>query len=646
MNHPKPCLRAYVALVTAASAALLSLACFLPDVCAADKPWPPPSGVPMTAWGKEISPDKPVLPEYPRPQMVRAEWLNLNGMWDYAITSKAATEAPAKYDGRILVPFPIESVLSQVAKKVDAKDRLWYSRTFEVPKRWKGRRILLNFGAVNWEATVTVNGKWVGHHTGGYDGFSLDITNALKPSGPQELVVSVHHPIVGGEPHGKQEVRTGYITYTAAAGIWQTVWLEPVPIARIEHLKMISDIDKGQLQLVVATGAIAAAGQTVEAIVMDGEKEVARASGFPGMPMSIAIPNAKLWWPETPFLYDLKITLKQDEKIVDTVGSYFGMRKISIGPDKKGITRILLNNQFIFQNGLLDQGYWPDGIYTAPTDEALRFDVEMTRKLGYNMLRKHVKVEPDRWYYWTDKLGVLVWQDMPSAGEIAWDDYFSRYVRRGQFLPDPWGNYESELRRMVRGRLNHPSIVMWINFNEGWGLSMAPEVPKQPRRPAPGMEALLKRMVDAVREEDPTRLIDPESGIGGGGKKPDGTGAGNDVFDFKLGDVLDYHAYARETPKAEKNRAAVLGEYGWAHLRDRACNQVECSKDLTLSGIVLVQLTDVENEENGALTYARAQKPAIPVEQTGIDLINKMHRSGYPNYPGRDPRTVRPDAAK
>ena len=329
----------------------------------------PPSGVPMTAWGKEISPDKPVLPEYPRPQMVRAEWLNLNGMWDYAITSKAATEAPAKYDGRILVPFPIESVLSQVAKKVDAKDRLWYSRTFEVPKRWKGRRILLNFAAVNWEATVTVNGKWVGHHTGGYDGFSLDITNALEPSGPQELVVSVHHPIVGGEPHGKQEVRTGYITYTAAAGIWQTVWLEPVPIARIEHLKMISDIDKGQLQLVVATGAIAAAGQTVEAIVMDGEKEVARASGFPGMPMSIAVPNAKLWWPETPFLYDLKITLKQDEKISDTVGSYFGMRKISIGPDRKGITRILLNNQFIFQNGLLDQGYWPDGIYTAPTDE-------------------------------------------------------------------------------------------------------------------------------------------------------------------------------------------------------------------------------------------------------------------------------------
>jgi beta-galactosidase/beta-glucuronidase len=612
---------------------------------AADKPWPPPTGVPMTAWGTGISPGKPILPEYPRPQMVRKEWLNLNGMWDYAISPKAATEAPAKYDGRILVPFPVESVLSQVAKKVDRNDRLWYRRKFEVPARWMGQRILLNFGAVNWEASVAINGKWVGRHTGGYDGFSLDITNALKPSGPQELVVSVHHPIVGGEPHGKQEVHTGYITYTAAAGIWQTVWLESVPMAHVDHLRMIADIDQGRLQLVAATGAIAAVGQTVEAIMLDGQKEVARASGFPGLPMSLAVPKAKLWWPETPFLYDLKIALKQDGKIIDAVDSYFGMRKISVGPDKKGVTRILLNNQFIFQNGLLDQGYWPDGIYTAPTDEALRFDVEMTRKLGYNMLRKHVKVEPDRWYYWTDKLGVLVWQDMPSAGEIAWDDYFSRYVRSGEFLPDPWGNYESELRRMVRGRWNHPSIVMWINFNEGWGLSMAPEAPRQPRRPAPGMVALEKRMVDAVRQEDPTRLIDPESGIGGGGKKPDGSGAGNDIFDFKLGDVLDYHAYAAETPKAERNRAAVFGEYGWAHLRDAAFSLIERSKDLTISGIVLVQLTDVENEENGALTYARAEKPAIPVEQTGIDLIHKMRRSGYPNYPGRDPRTARPDAA-
>ena len=435
-------------------------------------------------------------------------------------------------------------------------------------------------------------------------------------------------------------------TYTAAAGIWQTVWLEPVPVAHIDHLKMTSDIDQGQLHLTVATGSLAAAGQTVEAAVLDGEQEVARGSGVPGLPISIAIPQAKLWWPETPFLYDLSITLKQDGKLVDAVGSYFGMRKISIGPDQKGITRILLNNEFIFQNGLLDQGYWPDGIYTAPTDEALRFDVEMTRKLGYNMLRKHVKVEPDRWYYWTDKLGVLVWQDMPSAGEIAWDDYYSRYVKAGQFLPDPWGNFESELRRMVRGRFNHPSLVMWINFNEGWGLSMTPEAPSQPRHAAPGMDALLRRMVNAVREEDPTRLIDPESGVGGGGKKPDGSGYGNDLFDFKLGDVLDYHAYAGETPTAEPNRAAVLGEYGWAHLRDRAFPLIDQSRALTLSGLVLVQLTDVENEENGALTYARAQKPAIPAEQTGIDLINKMHRSGYLNYPGRDSRTVTPRAAK
>jgi hypothetical protein len=639
-------MRVHLRSVIAGFVVLVSLACFTADTYSADKPWPPPSGVLMTAWGKQISPDKPVLPEYPRPQMVRKQWLNLNGMWDYAITPKAATQPPTRYDGRILVPFPVESVLSQVARKVDGEDRLWYSRRFEVPEGWRGQRILLNFGAVNWEATVFVNGKWVGRHTGGYDAFSFDITNALNPSGLQELVVSVHHPVVGGEPHGKQEVRTGYITYTAAAGIWQTVWLEPVPISHIDHLRMIPDIDQGQVHVLAATGAIAAAGQTVEAIVLDGDKEVARGSGFPGVPMSIAILKAKLWWPETPFLYDLKITLKQDGKVVDAVSSYFGMRKVSIGPDKQGTTRMLLNNEFIFQNGLLDQGYWPDGVYTAPSDEALRHDIEMTRKLGYNMLRKHVKVEPDRWYYWTDKLGVLVWQDMPSAGEISWDDYFSRYVRNGQFLPDPWGNYESELRRMVRGCFNHPSIIMWISFNEGWGLSMTPEVPGQPRCAAPGMEALLRQMVHAVRAEDPTRLIDPESGVGGGGKRPDGSGYGNDLFDFKLGDVLDYHAYAGETPKAEKNRAAVMGEYGWAHLRDRASNQIEQWKHLTVSGIVLVQLTDVENEENGALTYARAQKPAIPVEQSGKDLVRKMHQSGYLNYPGRDPGTVRPDAAK
>jgi hypothetical protein len=627
-------------MVTNLSAAVISgllLLCTLPASAlrAEDKPWPPPSGVPMTIWGKEISPDKPVLPEYPRPQMVRQEWLNLNGPWDYAITARNAP-APASYAGKILVPFPVESVLSQVARKMDGSQRLWYARTFEIPTQWTGQDVLLNFGAVDWDATVTVNGHAVGRHTGGYDGFSFNITNALNPTGPQNMVVSVWDGVCGGFPHGKQALGTGYITYTPAIGIWQTVWLEPVPPVHIESLKMFSDIDKGLMNLTVDTGSGAVAGQAVEAVVTDNGHEVARAAGVPGQAIAIAIPHAKLWWPESPFLYDVQITLSQQGKRVDSVGSYFGMRSITLGPDGKGITRMLLNKQFIFENGLLDQGYWPDGIYTAPTDAALRFDIDVARRLGYNMLRKHVKVEPDRWYYWADKLGMLVWQDMPSAGEVAWGDYQSFHVPHDGFLADPWGNFESELRRMVRGRLNHPCIVMWIDFNEGWGLRVIDKTDAEPAHPAPEVRGIVKRMMDAVREEDPSRLINPEGGRGGG--QP-----GEGMFDFKFGDVLDYHAYAGEIPKADQ-RAAVLGEYGWAHIHNSAWSLLEKADAITISGMVNTQLTDVENEENGAVKYDRSEKiggqdgkDPTTLDQNGRNLVDEVHKVGYLNYPGRDP---------
>jgi len=610
-----------------------------PWLTAEDKPWPPTTGVPMTTWGKEISLDKPVLPEYPRPQMVRKEWLNLNGPWDYAITARDA-DAPSAYAGKILVPFPVESVLSQVNKRIDGSKRLWYARSFEIPKAWQGEKILLNFGAVDWDATVTVNGQKVGTHRGGYDGFSFDITPALKPTGPQDIVVSVWDGVRGGFPHGKQELSTGYITYTPSIGIWQTVWLEPVPAAHIKSLAMFSDIDKNLLNLTVQTGSAAVDGQTFEAVVLDQGREVGHASGTPGQPLAIPIPHAKLWWPETPFLYDLKITLSQHGKPVDAVGSYFGMRKISLGPDTTGVTRMLLNNQFIFQNGLLDQGFWPDGIYTAPSDEALRFDIEATRRLGYNMLRKHVKVEPDRWYYWADKLGMLVWQDMPSAGEIAWGDYFSFHVPKDGFLPDPWTNFETELRNMVKGRLNHPCIVMWINFNEGWGLRVIDKTDTEPAHPAPEVKGIVKRMMDAVRDEDPSRLINPEGGRGGG--QP-----GEGMFDFTFGDVLDYHAYAGEIPKADAHRAAVLGEYGWAHLYHSAWKFIGMANQATLSGIVNTQLTDVENEENGALKYDRSEKTygvdaqdKTTLDESGRSMVDEAHKNGFLNYPGRDPKTM------
>jgi beta-galactosidase/beta-glucuronidase len=337
-----------------------------------------------------------------------------------------------------------------------------------IPAAWSGQRILLHFGAVDWETTVAVNGKILGTHRGGYDGFSYDITAALAPNSPQELSVSVWDPTDGGQPNGKQTRNPEGIFYTPVTGIWQTVWLEPVAVAHIERLKLVPDVDGGRL-LVTAVAAGVKGSSRVEAVVTIAGQEVARGMGKPGESIAIAIPRAKLWWPDAPFLYDLTVTLKHDDKSVDAVTSYFAMRKISVGPDPQGITRILLNNQFVLHNGMLDQGFWPDGIYTAPSDEALRYDIEMTRKLGFNMARKHVKVEPDRWYYWADKLGLLLWQDMPSSRPME-------NLKQKGTIPDMPGQFERELRQMIAGRFNHPSIVMWVLFNEGWGLDAAHRV--------------------------------------------------------------------------------------------------------------------------------------------------------------------------
>jgi len=501
----------------------------------ADKPWPPPEGVPLTPWAKEVTLDRPVLPEYPRPQLVRDAWLNLNGPWDYAITPRDAA-APAAYAGKILVPFPVQSVLSQVNKKIDDTSRLWYHRTFDVPPGWAGQRVLLHFGAVDWETHVILNGHELGTHRGNYDAFSFDITDALQPAGPQELVVSAWNPVEhGGEPRGKQALRGGLIFYTPSTGIWQTVWLEPVPPAHITALRLVPDVDHRQLQLTVAASA-PAPDQRVEARISAAGREVARATGKPGQVLTIAIPHAQLWWPQTPFLYDLTVTLSQKKFLgsttLDRVGSYFGLRKISVGPDEKGVTRLLLNNTFVFQNGFLDQGFWPDGLYTAPTDAALRSDIAITRQLGFNMVRKHIKVEPERWYYWADKLGLLVWQDMPASPELG----FSMHK---EFIPDRAGQYEAELRRMVTGRFNHPSIVLWVTFNEGWGLTLKSKTaPGEPDSPADESRPRIERMVNAVRQEDPTRLIDAESGTGGGGSET--------LWDFGFGDIVDHHMYGHK----------------------------------------------------------------------------------------------------
>ena len=569
--------------------------------------WKPVPGHMMTRWAKDVDPAKP-HPEYPRPQMVRETWQNLNGLWQFEITRKADAQ-PAQFSQQILVPYPVESALSGVKKRVEPKDRMWYRRTFSVPEAWRKGRVLLNFTVVDWDTEVFVNGKNVGRHVGGYTAFSFDITDALKPGAEQEVVVSVWDPTnEGGQPIGKQTLHPGGIFYTPSSGIWGTVWVESVPKIYIKNFKIVPDIDAGVLKLTVD-----ADGGTVKAVARDGRTKVGEAAGKPGAELAIRVPNAKLWTPDTPFLYDLDIELA-DGASKDTVQSYFGMRKISIGPDERGITRILLNNKFVFHFGPLDQGYWPDGLHTAPTDAALKYDVEMTKAYGFNMSRKHTKIEPSRWYYWCDKLGIMVWQDMAGMGG-----------RGEEKTPEQRKQFEVELRRMVETLHNHPSIVMWVVFNEGWG------------------QYDTERLVDEVRAWDPSRVISNASGW----------------VDKKCGDILDHHTYpVPGTPKPEPKRAAVVGEYGglgfnmkgkmwtgdgWGYQTftdEEALNAryeeitavlLERIREPGISGGVYTQVSDIEVENNGLMTYdrevfkikpevsARAIKGLLPPRKMNIE---------------------------
>jgi hypothetical protein len=565
--------------------------------------WKPAPGHLMTRWAKDVDPRKP-LPEYPRPQMVRPDWINLNGLWDYAIRDGMASQ-PKEFDGQILVPFPVESALSGVKKPLEAKERLWYRRQFDSPEL-NGKRLILHFGAVDWEATVWVNGKELGTHRGGYDGFSFDVTDAVKPGRGNELVVAVRDTTgANGEPRGKQQrnaiEKPEGIMYTPCSGIWQTVWLESVPGTRVVSLRItpLEDLTGVSIQATL-TGSRC----TVKFEAMEGERVVASSTSTGNSPLApdtvtdgfLKIPNAKLWSPDSPFLYGLRITLIEKDQPLDAVESYFGMRKIALARDEKGFSRILLNNRFVFQSGPLDQGFWPDGIYTAPTDEALRYDIEMTKKLGMNMCRKHVKVEPERWYYWCDKLGLLVWQDMPSAGagRNAGKDSDGEAIS-----PERAKQFETELAAMVDHHVNHPSIVMWVVFNEGWG------------------QYDTSRLTKWVKEHDPSRLVNNASGWN----------------DRHCGDVCDLHSYPGPgCPDPGPARAAVLGEFGglglateghmwvvksWGYRQmsgrrmltrrflDLWKHVQELRDEKGLCAAVYTQTTDVETEANGLMTYDR-----------------------------------------
>lgn len=545
--------------------------------------WKIAPGPLLTRWAKDVTPEK-ALPEYPRPQMVRKDWTNLNGLWDYAIAPKADA-APASYQGKILVPYPAESALSGVMKMVGAENKLWYHRSFEAPRLSDGGHLLLHFGAVDWQATIWVNGKKIGSHEGGYDPFSFDITDALKAAGPQEMVVEVWDPTNDGpQPRGKQVKKPGGIFYTPVTGIWQTVWLEAVPRFYIESLKITPSLSNVEIAPRVAAPI---AGKALCAYtVFDGDKEVASGSGETA---KLEIPNAIAWTPQSPHLYTLKVQVGEDE-----VESYFGLRTIEVKKDDKGINRIYLNNNPIFTAGPLDQGFWPDGIYTAPTDEALKYDIEITKKLGFNCTRKHVKVEPERWYYWCDKLGLLVWQDMPGG-----DNGVGRQ-KDVSTKPDAVKDFDAELKAMIDTHYNHPSIIMWVVFNEGWG------------------QHDTVRTVEWTQKYDPSRLIDPASGWN----------------DFPAGSVIDMHHYpAPAAPKAQVDRASVLGEFGglgmptqghmwssknWGYkgvkTNDALTRQYvklmmgawQLRESAGLNACIYTQLTDVETEANGLLTYDRA----------------------------------------
>ncbi|UCF43582.1 MAG: beta galactosidase jelly roll domain-containing protein [Planctomycetota bacterium] len=564
----------------------------------------------MSKWAKEVS-AKNALPEYPRLQMVRKDWMNLNGQWKYAIRPKSDSQ-PKTFDGHILVPFCVESALSGVQKAVGEDKRLWYKRSFDIPKKWSDKRILLHFGAVDWETNVWVNGKHIGSHRGGYDRFSFDITDALNNDGTQEIVVSVWDPADEGyQPRGKQVQEPRGIWYTSVTGIWQTVWLEPVNVAYIKSIKIVPDIDAEVVRITALCSELAA-DYTVETEAKDGWLTKGKGKGQAGQEMVIPISKAKLWSPDRPFLYDLKVTLKDsDGKKVDEVSSYFGMRKISLGKDKDGITRMMLNNEFVFQFGLLDQGWWPDGLYTAPTDKALRYDIEVTKKLGLNLARKHVKIEPARWYYWCDRLGLLVWQDMPSG-----DEYIDRDEPDIQRSRESAEQFKLELTRMIDNLRNHPSIIVWVPYNEGWG-----------QYDTPGISRMIK-------EYDPSRLVNSASGWA----------------DRGVGDIHDIHAYPGPAmPEPEARRAIVLGEFGglglaveghtWQERDNWGYRNFRTTKELTnayevlignlypminkgLSAAVYTQTTDVEIEVNGMMTYDRA---VIKMETRDVRRINREY---------------------
>jgi tetratricopeptide (TPR) repeat protein len=562
----------------------------------------------QSRWARQVTPEN-VWKEYPRPHMVRKHWQNLNGLWEYAITPKDAPP-PTEFQGKILVPFPLESALSGVQKTLKSDQHLWYKRYLQKPELKTSERLLLHLGAVDWQATIIVNDKEVGQHTGGYQSFSFDITDYLK-AGLNTLMIKVYDPTDNGpNPHGKQTLHPQNIYYTASSGIWQTVWLEKVPTIYISGIKITPDIDRGMLQVTVNTPTTNDDLIVTLAAKANG-KIVSTSKGKTGSKLLLSIKNARLWSPDDPFLYDLSVQIMQDKRTIDQIDSYFGMRKIEIKRDEKGVERIFLNNKYTYNLGTLDQGFWPDGLMTAPTDEALAFDIKAIKAMGFNTIRKHIKIEPERWYYHADKTGLLVWQD---------------FVNPPHALPEGAREvFEKEIKETLDQLRHHPSIIVWVLFNEGWGAYDQ------------------QRLTEWVKLYDSTRLVNGHSGellyVDGKLRSPSET-------PWVSSDLTDVHSYPDPTNvPAQPGKARVLGEFGgvgvavpghqWNDVKGWGYVQVH-PKELIgkyeimmkrlkkleaegLSGSIYTQPFDVEGEENGLLTYDRE------VIKIPLDRLRTIH---------------------
>ena len=588
--------------------------CALALTLGAQAQWKPVGDKIKTKWAEQINPNN-VLPEYPRPQLERTDWVNLNGEWEYAIKPKGQAE-PAAFDGNILVPFAVESSLSGVQKEVGENNELWYKRTFSVPAGWKSKDIVLNFGAVDWKADVFVNDILIGSHQGGFTPFSFNITPYLTGKSNQKLVVRVWDPSDKGyQPRGKQTSNPEGIWYTPVTGIWQTVWLEPVATNHITSVKSIPDIDNGTMNVTVGTSAPCCNTSVVEVKLLDKGQVVASAKGLQGKELRLAVQNPTLWDPANPYLYDMKVSLIKDGKVLDDVKSYTAFRKISSKRDANGVMRMQLNNKNLFQYGPLDQGWWPDGLYTAPTDEALLYDIVKTKDWGFNMIRKHVKVEPARWYYHCDKEGILVWQDMPS-GDMG--NQWAPHTYNGGTDKDrsaaSVANYYQEWKEIMDMCISYPSIVVWVPFNEAWG------------------QFDTEKVAEWTKNYDPSRLVNPASG-------------GNHRA---CGDILDLHNYPGPNMFLyDPQRVTVLGEYGgiglplenhlWWNKRNWGYVQFKNSDEVTaeyvkyaddlkgmvdrgFSAAVYTQTTDVEGEVNGLMTYDRKE---IKINEAAVKKANQ-----------------------